>query len=523
MKGVLVLFLGWISISQSANILGIFTCPMPSHLIVHMSVAKILAENGHNVTVLTTLEPTIKHKNINVIQIPLPEEDGKQLKHIFGNMGKTDNGSVLGIFLRGFKYIAFAIAKMFDALKDPRVKDLYENKGNKFDLILSGMLINNYQMGLVHKLKAPVIGILPVQPFEFLGVAVGNPRELSYVPAMNVGVEKGEIMTFSQRIKTLAMSVGHTIWNGLENIENKKRYKYLYGDDPTMPRFEDLNKNISLIFFNSHALSEGPIRPNLPGVIEIGGIQIKDTPDPLPKNIAEFLDNAKEGAILLSLGSNIQSDHLKSDVVQKMFSVLSKLKLKVIWKWDKLEHIPGNSSNILYSKWLPQDDILAHPNIKLFITHAGRGGISEASYHGKPMLALPMFGDQQGNAGSMVKQGFGLSLKLLELKEKTFQNTINEILQNSQYKENVENFSKLYRDRPLTARQSVIYWTEYVMRYHGAKHLQSPLMHMDFIAANNLDVYGLLGILVAFVLYLKYYLIKFIFRKITKIAKVKKN
>ncbi|EDW76290.2 uncharacterized protein Dwil_GK14739 [Drosophila willistoni] len=431
MKQVLLLLLGLISTSQSANILGIFTCPMPSHSIVQMSVAKALAEKGHNVTILTTVDPVIKHKNFNVIHIPLSPEDARYFKELFGSLGKTDTDGVLGSI-------------------------------------------------------------------------VANPRELSYVPAMNVGVEKGAIMTFSQRIKTLAMSWGYRLWDAIENVENKKRYNFLYGDDPTMPRFEDLPKNISLMFFNSHGLSEGPIRPNLPGVIEIGGIQIKDTPDPLPKNIAEFLDDAREGAILLSLGSNIQSDHLQSDTVKKMFSVLSKLKLKVIWKWDKLEHIPGNSSNILYSKWLPQDDILAHPNIKLFITHAGRGGISEASYHGKPMLALPMFGDQQGNAGSMVKQGFGLSLKLLELKEKTFQNTINEILQNSQYKENVENFSKLYRDRPLTARQSVIYWTEYVMRYHGAKHLQSPLVHMDFIAANNLDIYGILGVSVAFVLYLIY-------------------
>ncbi|XP_068150980.1 UDP-glycosyltransferase UGT5-like [Drosophila tropicalis] len=523
MKEVLVLLLGLISISQSANILGIFTCPMPSHSIVQMSVAKALAENGHNVTILTTVDPVIKHKNFKVIHIPLSTEDARYFKELFGSLGKTDTDGVLGFFLRGAKYLKFSIAKMFDALKDPRVKDLYENKGNKFDLVICPYLTNNFQLGLAHKLKAPVISLTTLQPFEFLGSLVANPRELSYVPAMNVGVEKGAIMTLSQRLKTLAMSWGYRLWDAIENIENKKRYKFLYGDDPTMPPFEDLTTNISLMFFNSHALSEGPIRPNLPGVIEIGGIQIKDTPDPLPKNIAEFLDNAREGAILLSLGSNVQSDHLQSDVVRKLFNVFANLKLKVIWKWDKLEHIPGNSSNILYSKWLPQDDILAHPNIKLFITHAGRGGIAEASYHGKPMLALPMFGDQQGNAGSMVKQGFGLSLKLLELDEKTFHNTITEILQNPQYKENVENFSKLYRDRPLTARQSVLYWTEYVLRYQGAKHLQSPLVHMDFIAANNLDVYGILGISVVFVIYLIYLFTNIFCRKMKSIEKVKTN
>lgn len=152
----------------------------------------------------------------------------------------------------------------------------------------------------------------------------------------------------------------------------------LYGDDPSMPEYSEVHKNLSLGFFGSHALSEGPIRPNVPAIIEVGGIQVKDTPDPLPTPIADFLGNATDDAILLCLGSNVQGKHLKPDTVQKMFNVLSKLKQRVIWKWEDPENTPGKSDNILYSKWLPQDDILAHPKVKLFITHAGRGGITEA-------------------------------------------------------------------------------------------------------------------------------------------------
>lgn len=55
-----------------------------------------------------------------------------------------------------------------------------------------------------------------------------------------------------------------------------------------MPEYSEMLKNTSLVFFSSHAASEGPIRPNVPSAIEIGGIQIKDKPDPLPQNIAEF-------------------------------------------------------------------------------------------------------------------------------------------------------------------------------------------------------------------------------------------
>lgn len=280
-----------------------------------------------------------------------------------------------------------------------------------------------------------------------------------------------------------------------------------------MPEYDELNRNVSLIFFNSHAPSEGPIRPNVPGVIEVGGIQVKEKPDPLPQDIADFINNSTEGTILLSLGSNMRGEYLKPETVKIMFNVLSKLKQRVIWKWEDLDKTPGKSDNILYSKWLPQDDILAHPKVILFINHAGRGGITESLYHGKPMLSLPVFGDQPSNARKLVTDGFGLSLSLLSLEEQPFRESIYELLGNPKYTQRTKSFSKLFHDRPLTARQSVLYWTEYVLRHHGAPHLQSPVLHMDFISAYNLDVYTLIVAVLITVLLTNFLILSFIYKK----------
>lgn len=301
----------------------------------------------------------------------------------------------------------------------------------------------------------------------------------------------------------------------------------LYGDDPSMPEYSEVHKNLSLGLFGSHAISEGPIRPNVPTIIEVGGIQIKDKPDPLPTPIADFLANATDDAILLCLGSNVQGKHLKPDTVQKMFNVLSKLKQRVIWKWEDPENTPGKSDNILYSKWLPQDDILAHPKVKLFITHAGKGGITEAQYHGKPMLALPVFGDQPSNAERMVADGYGRALSLLTLEEKAFQEGIEEVWNNPKYAQRVRSFSELYHDRPLSARQNVLYWCEYVIRHHGAAHLQSPLVHMNFITANNVDVYLFLAIIIYVFLRISKFVGTLMYRKFAgktkNVKKLKKN
>ncbi|XP_033249912.1 UDP-glucuronosyltransferase 2B1-like [Drosophila miranda] len=508
---------------QGANILGLFTSLSPSHLIIQMSVAKALAERGHNVTVVSVLKPDITHKDINVIQVPLSKEDTEHLSGLFEKMGKNNDKNMLVAMFRMFGHMRFMFHKIADALKDTRVRDLYVNKDYSFDLVLSGFALNYYQMGFAQKVKAPVIVVATSQPWLLLNNLIGNPEELSYVPDLNDSVEKGKGMTFRQRLINYLMGIGYKVFAKITERRNKMVYKELFGDDPHMPEYSEMMKNASLVFCASHAISEGPIRPNVPGVIEIGGIQVKDTPTPLPPNIEEFLGNAMDGAILLSLGSNVQGLHLSPDTVQKMFNVLSKLKQRVIWKWEDLDKTPGKSENILYSKWLPQDDILAFSKIKLFINHAGKGGITEAQYHGKPMLSMPLFSDQPANADAMFKKGFGLTLSLLTLEEQSFREAIKEILGNPKYSLAVSTFSKLYRDRPLTARESVIYWSEYVIRHRGAAHLQSPLVHMSFVAANNFDVYALLAIILVFFLLLTKAVIKLINRGLSSKPKKAKT
>ncbi|XP_017056743.2 UDP-glucosyltransferase 2 [Drosophila ficusphila] len=500
--------------TQSANILGLFPSLSPSHLIISMSAAKILAEQGHNVTVVTVLDPTVTHKNINLIQVPLTKEEIKQRSEAIGAKQKSTSSNRFISILRMSGQMNSMLRKMADVFKDQRVKDLYLNKGNHFDLVISGYFMNDYQLGFARKVNAPVVVLAPGPPSQMLNSLIGNPND---------PVEKNKDMTFGDRLDNFITSLFYGIFVQQINQRNRDYYAELLSDDPNMPEYSEMLKNTSLVFFCSHAASEGSIRANVPAAIEIGGIQIKDKPDPLPKNLEEFLGNATHGAILLSLGSNVQGSHIKRDTVQKMFKVLSKLKERVIWKWEDLENTPGKSDNILYSRWLPQDDILAHPKIKLFINHAGKGGITEAQYHGKPMLSLPVFGDQPGNAFAMVKSGFGLQLSLLTLEEKPFAEAIKEILTNPQYSQKVAKFSSLYRDRPSSARESLIFWTEYVIRHRGAPHLQSPLVHIDFIAANNLDIYLLLAAVIISVLWILKVVKKWKYRKLARHFKVKNN
>lgn len=229
----------------------------------------------------------------------------------------------------------------------------------------------------------------------------------------------------------------------------------------------------------------------MPALIEIGGIQIKEKPDLLPEDIAQILNTSNNGVIYFSFGSNVKGCHLSPEKSKHMFNVLSRLPYTILMKWDDSD-FPGQSPNIIYKSWLPQDDILAHPNVKLFITHGGQGSVVESQYHGVPMVGIPFFGDQHSNMANVEKFGFGLSLHYATLTEENFRQTVLEVLNNAKYRDNVQKFSTLYRDRPMTPRQLVRYWVDYVIRYNGAKHMQSPAVHMTWWQLQSLDVIAFL-------------------------------
>ena len=68
----------------------------------------------------------------------------------------------------------------------------------------------------------------------------------------------------------------------------------------------------------------------------------------------------------------------------------------ILWKWDE-ESVEGLPANVVLSRWLPQQvlgartraaaqDILAHPNLRAFVTHGGLLSLQEALYHRTPLV-----------------------------------------------------------------------------------------------------------------------------------------
>lgn len=132
---------------------------------------------------------------------------------------------------------------------------------------------------------------------------------------------------------------------------------------------------------------------------------------------------------MFSLGSNAKSTYLSEEVLQAILKVFSKLKQRVVMKWES-NILYGRPNNVFISKWLPQSDLLAHAKTLLFISHCGFGGLTEAKYHKVPIVGIPLFGDQPGNAAQIVEEGWGVSIDLATFTEAAFEKAVREVLLN---------------------------------------------------------------------------------------------
>ncbi|XP_050503699.1 UDP-glycosyltransferase UGT5-like [Diabrotica virgifera virgifera] len=180
----------------------------------------------------------------------------------------------------------------------------------------------------------------------------------------------------------------------------------------------------------------------------------------------------------------------------------------VFVKWPK--DVPGKNKNIEIRPWFPQQDVLAHPNVKLFVTHGGLLSTLETIYYGVPVLTLPIFGDQKMNAAKARAAGYGLSLTFSTITEEALNNALKEILTNKKYTENAKLRSRLMHDRIVKPMDTAVYWVEYVVRNKGAPHLRVGAVNMPFYKYFLLDVIALFVLAFSIVLTIVYMTCKMI-------------
>lgn len=486
----------FVSLTHAANILGIFPTPSISHQVVFHGLIKELATRGHSLTILTT--DVIKQllDNPNVTQIDFHSSYKyfeEKVNFVEFKDKKLDESEVMDFFF------PIMMDLLEEQLNRPEVQKLLnESENYKFDVVIFEHLMYHPLIAFGELFNCPVIGITSLDAPRKNHLFMGNEANAVVHPdIMFPYINKR--LKFQERWKIFKYFLIEKFYQDAK--WKKRQYLIVKKYFPNVTSsIDELMEKVDFLMVNAHP-ALGFIRPLTPKTIQLGFMHI-DSPKELPKgDLKNFLDNADDGVVYMSFGSNVKSKDLEQKVQTIFLNVFKSLKLKFVWKFEA-ENLPDKPSNVMISKWLPQSDLLAHPNVKLFITQGGQQSMEEAIDRGVPMIVIPFLGDQGVNAIRMEQRKIGFPLELHSLTEDKLRNAINEMLK-PQYKENILKLRELIHDQPMTSREKAAWWTEYVIRHIGTKHLEYPLKDVPLYERYFLD-FITIGILIIILIFKRF-------------------
>ena len=79
----------------------------------------------------------------------------------------------------------------------------------------------------------------------------------------------------------------------------------------------------------------------------------------------------------------------------------------------------------------------------------------------------------------------------------------------------MKKMSAISKDEPESPLDRAVWWTEYVIRHNGAKHLRSSALDLAWYQYLLLDVAAFLFLLVAITLFISYVILKTVYRCLT--------
>jgi len=394
---------------------------------------------------------------------------------------------------------AFLLSKEFcSKILSDKLWALIENE--EFDIAVVDLMFNECGLALTNRLGIPSVGYWA---FSFAGGQqefTTMPAPTSHVPSFMTTLSQN--MNLMQRTyNTMAKIAERLFMYYYHSIINQHLQELCPGSPPSDQLLGDLNG----MLINTDNILDYP-RPQPPTFINIGGIQIKKHPSSLPDNIDDFMDTAEHGVILFTMGFIFDSRAVPKSMINRLLSAFERLPQRVIFKYDS--KVPGLvvPSNVLVLPWVPQQSILAHPAMKVFITHCGMHGVLEAIYHQVPMVGMPVFIDQGDVLTRMEEKGIALGVDKAASAD-AIHDAIVQVRDEPSYLKNIQKLSLLLKDRRTTPMDDAVSLIEFLARNEGAEHLKISSRNLNILQYYSLDSFLIILCLLWIFLTIFYFLI----------------
>uniref|UniRef100_A0A8D9AUF6 UDP-glucuronosyltransferase n=1 Tax=Cacopsylla melanoneura TaxID=428564 RepID=A0A8D9AUF6_9HEMI len=507
---------------QPANILAIFPTASYSHQMPLLTLPRTLAQRGHNVTVITTNPFNDPMPNYTEIDISWTYDywkvdkspNKKQIVNLQGRLGPME---AMSMFVKATNIL---VDLQLGSPEVQRFIKYLDDEKPKYDLVLYEDLMYIAFLGFLHKLgHPPLVTMLTLPLLCTIDLSTGNICNPSHIPEMML--PSTNVMSFWERLKGYLFFFYTRLITipGLVQTQQKIANKYFGSNCPSV---EKMVQNRSLLLSSSSWIFEYA-RPVFPNTIHVGPLHIPDTTKPLPEDLEKWIQGAEKGFIYFSLGSNVRSASLAESTRSAILATLAKFpEYRIIWKWEE-DNIDGLPNNVICRKWLPQQDLLAHPRIKLFITQGGLQSLQEAVHYQVPVIGIPFFGDQNYNARVITRIGIGTFMEFEDIGTAKLEENVKEVLYNESYSANVKRVSSIVKNQMMNPRDTAVWWVEYVLKAGGnVNHLKPEYYHLSLFQYLGLDVFAVLLTPAVLLVYGGYRLISTYTRRWTQ-GKLKTN
>ncbi|XP_072933729.1 UDP-glucosyltransferase 2-like [Epargyreus clarus] len=457
---------------ESLNILGIFPYEGRSHFFVFKNFLQKLAEKGHKLTVISHFpreEVIPNYHDVSLAGTIRIAEGVFSVERSYWTLLKIMN-YVVNTGNNDCKVM----------LENESVQELWKSK-RKFDVVIMEQFNSDCGLGLAYKLNAPVVEFRTSELMPWQYGSFGIPFNPSYIPFILTG---GIKPTLYERVeKTILHYIYLLKYMNAQKIDQDTLGKYF--DD--IPPLEQLSREVKFLLLNHNFVLTGSrLLPS--NVFEVGGYHIVP-PKPLPAALQKFIDESKNGVVYISFGTLLKETTLPDYKMKAILDAVGELPQRVVWKWNG-DVFPGDTKNIYVAKWLPQNDLLAHPNVLAFFSHCGHLSTIEAATRGVPLIAMPILGDQPSNADSVEDIGFGVQIALSEITKDNLLNKFRIVL-DSDFRARVKSLSRAYSARPASAMSSAIFWTEFAAQHNvSARHPAADVPLHQYLC---LDVIAVIG------------------------------
>ncbi|XP_010711521.1 UDP-glucuronosyltransferase 1-1-like isoform X3 [Meleagris gallopavo] len=362
---------------------------------------------------------------------------------------------------------------------------------SEFDALFTDPFLPCGQI-LAEHLSIPSVFLLQHIPCGLDIDATQCPNPPSYIPRIFSG--NSDHMNFLQRVKNIFFDIPHSLLCHLLFQPYTKLASEFLQQDVTVL---DLLRKASIWLVRFDFVFHYP-KPLMPNMIIIGGITC--THKKLSQEFEAIVNASGEhGIVVFSLGSMVSEIPMKK--AMEIADALGSVPQTVLWRYTG-EVPPNLPKNVKLVKWLPQNDLLAHPKTRAFITHGGSHGVYEGICNAVPMVIMPLFGDQMDNAKRVESRGAGLTLNILEMTSKDISDALKAVINDKKYKENIQRLSELHLDRPIHPLDLAVHWVEFVMRHKGAPHLRPAAHDLNWIQYHSLDVFAFLLAVVLLILFI---------------------